>query len=279
MPSSSASTSSCGRLDAARGRRAAAPARAGSAASCAPTARPLTSEQRGGHHDDRPPGPAGRRRRPPGRRSAARRIGCRAVGRPHGRLRRQVRDEQVPPALALGRQRDPAPAATIATSTTADDGDADGDAVAAARRVPTAPPSPPPTWVETLPKPARPTGSLRAVVSRASPRASERSGSEPRSYVVRTFGCQMNEHDSERIAGLLEADGHGARPTIVGRRRRRRAQHVLHPRERRQQAVRQPRPPQDVEGASATAARSSCPAAWPRRTATSCASGPATSTS
>jgi tRNA-2-methylthio-N6-dimethylallyladenosine synthase len=28
-----------------------------------------------------------------------------------------------------------------------------------------------------------------------------------RSYVVRTFGCQMNEHDSERIAGLLEDDG------------------------------------------------------------------------
>ncbi|MDO8362000.1 MAG: tRNA (N6-isopentenyl adenosine(37)-C2)-methylthiotransferase MiaB [Actinomycetota bacterium] len=28
-----------------------------------------------------------------------------------------------------------------------------------------------------------------------------------RSYVVRTFGCQMNEHDSERISGLLEADG------------------------------------------------------------------------
>ena len=28
-----------------------------------------------------------------------------------------------------------------------------------------------------------------------------------RSYVVHTFGCQMNEHDSERIAGLLEADG------------------------------------------------------------------------
>ena len=27
-------------------------------------------------------------------------------------------------------------------------------------------------------------------------------------YVVRTFGCQMNEHDSERIAGLLEADGY-----------------------------------------------------------------------
>ncbi|MCO5312722.1 MAG: tRNA (N6-isopentenyl adenosine(37)-C2)-methylthiotransferase MiaB [Microthrixaceae bacterium] len=26
-------------------------------------------------------------------------------------------------------------------------------------------------------------------------------------YVIRTHGCQMNEHDSERIAGLLEADG------------------------------------------------------------------------
>lgn len=32
-------------------------------------------------------------------------------------------------------------------------------------------------------------------------------GSEPRSYAIRTYGCQMNEHDSERIAGLLEADG------------------------------------------------------------------------
>ena len=30
---------------------------------------------------------------------------------------------------------------------------------------------------------------------------------EARRYVVRTYGCQMNEHDSERIAGLLEADG------------------------------------------------------------------------
>jgi tRNA-2-methylthio-N6-dimethylallyladenosine synthase len=28
-----------------------------------------------------------------------------------------------------------------------------------------------------------------------------------RRYLVRTFGCQMNEHDSERIAGMLAADG------------------------------------------------------------------------
>ena len=29
----------------------------------------------------------------------------------------------------------------------------------------------------------------------------------PRRFYVRTYGCQMNEHDSERIAGLLVADG------------------------------------------------------------------------
>ncbi|HET6875807.1 MAG TPA: tRNA (N6-isopentenyl adenosine(37)-C2)-methylthiotransferase MiaB, partial [Acidimicrobiales bacterium] len=28
-----------------------------------------------------------------------------------------------------------------------------------------------------------------------------------RRYFVRTFGCQMNEHDSARIASLLDADG------------------------------------------------------------------------
>jgi tRNA-2-methylthio-N6-dimethylallyladenosine synthase len=29
----------------------------------------------------------------------------------------------------------------------------------------------------------------------------------PKRYLVHTYGCQMNEHDSEHIAGLLEADG------------------------------------------------------------------------
>jgi tRNA-2-methylthio-N6-dimethylallyladenosine synthase len=36
------------------------------------------------------------------------------------------------------------------------------------------------------------------------PRPRTRIGS---GYHIRTFGCQMNEHDSERIAGLLESDG------------------------------------------------------------------------
>src|SRR6202044_3877026 len=29
----------------------------------------------------------------------------------------------------------------------------------------------------------------------------------PKSFVIRTFGCQMNEHASERLAGMLVADG------------------------------------------------------------------------
>jgi tRNA-2-methylthio-N6-dimethylallyladenosine synthase len=29
----------------------------------------------------------------------------------------------------------------------------------------------------------------------------------PKTFFIRTFGCQMNEHDSERLAGLLVADG------------------------------------------------------------------------
>ncbi|WP_422936179.1 tRNA (N6-isopentenyl adenosine(37)-C2)-methylthiotransferase MiaB [Sinomonas sp. P47F7] len=42
----------------------------------------------------------------------------------------------------------------------------------------------------------------------------------PRSYEVRTFGCQMNIHDSERMSGLLEAAGYvpaaeGAEPDVV----------------------------------------------------------------
>ena len=33
---------------------------------------------------------------------------------------------------------------------------------------------------------------------------------QPRTYEVRTFGCQMNVHDSERISGLLEEAGYSA---------------------------------------------------------------------
>ena len=42
----------------------------------------------------------------------------------------------------------------------------------------------------------------------------------PRSYLVHTYGCQMNVHDSERISGLLDASGYvpvteGAAPDLV----------------------------------------------------------------
>ncbi|CAN5120150.1 tRNA (N6-isopentenyl adenosine(37)-C2)-methylthiotransferase MiaB [soil metagenome] len=37
-----------------------------------------------------------------------------------------------------------------------------------------------------------------------------------RRYAIRTFGCQMNVHDSERIAGLLEADGLEATDDVAG---------------------------------------------------------------
>ena len=44
--------------------------------------------------------------------------------------------------------------------------------------------------------------------------------SGPRTYAVRTYGCQMNVHDSERIAGLLETAGltraaEGSDPDVV----------------------------------------------------------------
>ncbi|MCU1528270.1 MAG: tRNA-2-methylthio-N(6)-dimethylallyladenosine synthase MiaB, partial [Frondihabitans sp.] len=45
------------------------------------------------------------------------------------------------------------------------------------------------------------------------------SGERPRTYEVRTFGCQMNVHDSERLSGSLEAAGYvpadGAEADIV----------------------------------------------------------------
>jgi tRNA-2-methylthio-N6-dimethylallyladenosine synthase len=48
----------------------------------------------------------------------------------------------------------------------------------------------------------------------------------PRTYEVKTYGCQMNVHDSERLAGLLEDAGylpfrqgsaaeHAAHPDVV----------------------------------------------------------------
>jgi len=48
-----------------------------------------------------------------------------------------------------------------------------------------------------------PTTAPAAASSAASPRT-------PRTYDVRTYGCQMNVHDSERLSGLLEDAGYTA---------------------------------------------------------------------
>src|SRR5690554_6900658 len=48
------------------------------------------------------------------------------------------------------------------------------------------------------------TSVLLPVPGRREERPATRRG---KSYFIRTFGCQMNEHDSERIAGLFERDG------------------------------------------------------------------------
>lgn len=44
-------------------------------------------------------------------------------------------------------------------------------------------------------------------MSTTSPQDDRTDVGQPR-YIVHTFGCQMNEHDSERISGLLESDGY-----------------------------------------------------------------------
>jgi tRNA-2-methylthio-N6-dimethylallyladenosine synthase len=47
---------------------------------------------------------------------------------------------------------------------------------------------------------------VTSVVTQAATAGAVRPG--PRTYQVRTYGCQMNVHDSERLAGLLEAAGY-----------------------------------------------------------------------
>ena len=99
---------------------------------------------------------------------------------------------------------------------------------------------------------------------------------------MRTFGCQMNEHDSERIAGLLDADGlvpaeslDDADVVVLNTCCiRENADNKLYGN------LGQLKRWKDAAGrATGASARSSSPAAWPRRTARSSADGRRTSTS
>lgn len=56
--------------------------------------------------------------------------------------------------------------------------------------------------------PARsPTGPRLGSLQRVTTQETADLSRNGKTYLVKTYGCQMNEHDSERIAGLLEADG------------------------------------------------------------------------
>ncbi|MDP9407834.1 MAG: tRNA (N6-isopentenyl adenosine(37)-C2)-methylthiotransferase MiaB [Actinomycetota bacterium] len=61
---------------------------------------------------------------------------------------------------------------------------------------------------------------MQSAVPVAPAGAGEATEAAPRSYEVRTYGCQMNVHDSERLAGLLESAGYvraegGTTPDVV----------------------------------------------------------------
>ena len=73
-----------------------------------------------------------------------------------------------------------------------------------------------------------------------------------RTFAIRTFGCQMNSHDSEKVANLLLHAGYAA---AAERRERRppRDQHLLDPGEGRAPALQRPRRAPRVEGAAARA--------------------------
>src|SRR6188508_293981 len=52
-----------------------------------------------------------------------------------------------------------------------------------------------------------PTGSVPGRKRKAKGESPEAKGNVARKYLIETFGCQMNVHDSERMAGLLEQAG------------------------------------------------------------------------
>ena len=91
-----------------------------------------------------------------------------------------------------------------------------------------------------------------------------------RRYLIETFGCQMNVHDSERMAGLLEQAGY--EPTAERRRRRRhRHQHLQRARARRGEALHAARRAARARRGDRPHARSSpSPAASRSRKATRC---------
>ena len=71
-------------------------------------------------------------------------------------------------------------------------------------------------------------------------------------FHIQTWGCQMNDHDGEKLSGLLSAEGLRS-GGIGGRRRAGAAQHLLHPREGRAQGLFRAGPPARGEAAASPA--------------------------
>ena len=87
---------------------------------------------------------------------------------------------------------------------------------------------------------------------------------------IKTYGCQMNVYDSDRMADILAREGYrGDGP--ARRRRSRPPQHLPHPREGRREGLFRGRAAAPPEGGRARARRATCgspsPAASPRRRA------------
>jgi tRNA-2-methylthio-N6-dimethylallyladenosine synthase len=75
-----------------------------------------------------------------------------------------------------------------------------------------------------------------------------------RKIFVKTFGCQMNVYDSERMTELLGADGY-RRDGDRWRRRRHPPQHLPHPREGGREGLFRPRPHPPGEGRARSAGK------------------------
>ena len=79
-------------------------------------------------------------------------------------------------------------------------------------------------------------------------------------YLVRTYGCQMNEHTTRGDLGLFEVDG--MVPAVDATVADVVLHHLLHPGERRQPPLREPGAPQSDQGrASSHADRCRLPGA------------------
>ena len=112
-----------------------------------------------------------------------------------------------------------------------------------------------------------PASGTRSATSRGTSRATLPPAME--TYLIRTFGCQMNKHDSERVAGLLGEQG---MTPVAGRRgrRRRRLHDVLRARERRRTPSRPGPLAQERQGRRARASSSRWAAASASETARRC---------